>query len=374
MSEKHLHIVTHNVPWPVDFGGLVDLFYKIKTLHHLGVKIHLHCFTQGRPPQPELDRYCESVRYYQRQKNVSHFSLRLPFIVNSRKCKELISDLENDCYPVLLEGIHCTYYLHAGKLEDRKVVVRLHNAEFEYYHRLAMHEIHLFKKWYFKFESWLLKKYEEQLSKKALLVAVSEQDVEHYRHAFDAANIHYLPVFLPYTLSAGKEGKGCFCLYHGNLSVNENEKAAIWLLQNIFNELQLPFVIAGKDPSQKLEILSHEYKHACLVANPSEKELQDLIAKAQINILPSFNNTGIKLKLLNALFNGRHCIVNQAGVEGSGLEAACHIAEDAGGFKSLIRQLYMQPFTEQEIQLRQGLLQRLYNNEANAKQLMSWIY
>ena len=51
--------------------------------------------------------------------------------------------------------------------------------------------------------------------------------------------------------------------------------------------------------------------HTCLVANPSEMEMQDMIAKAQINILPSFNNTGIQIKLLNALFNGRHCLVNK---------------------------------------------------------------
>src|SRR5437764_5791395 len=105
MSEKHLHIVTHNVPWPVDFGGLIDLFYKIKILHQLGVKTHLHCFTQGRPEQPELNKYCESVQYYQREKKISRFSFSLPFIVNSRNCKALIDDLQKDDYPVLLVGI-----------------------------------------------------------------------------------------------------------------------------------------------------------------------------------------------------------------------------------------------------------------------------
>lgn len=163
-------------------------------------------------------------------------------------------------------------------------------------------------------------------------------------------------------------------MYHGNLAINENEKAVAWLLENVFNDLEIPFVIAGKDPSQKLEFLAHQHKHTCLVANPSDKEMQDLIAKAQINILPSFNNTGVKLKLLNALYNGRHCIVNEAGVEGSGLEAACHIAGDAATFKSMIHSLYHLSFTEAEAIKRQDLLQSLYNNEANARQLIAWIY
>ena len=36
-----------------------------------------------------------------------------------------------------------------------------------------------------------------------------------------------------------------------------------------------------------------------------------MIAKAQINILPSYTHTGIKIKLVNAIFNGRHCLVNE---------------------------------------------------------------
>ena len=132
MTEKHLHIVTHDVPWPADFGGVVDLFYKIKTLHQYGIKIHLHCFTSKRPEQPELDKYCESVAYYPRNKSISAVSFRLPFIVSSRKSAALITALQRDDYPVLLEGIHCTYPLFSGALHNRKVLVRLHNAEFEY--------------------------------------------------------------------------------------------------------------------------------------------------------------------------------------------------------------------------------------------------
>ncbi len=323
MEERHLHIITHDVPWPVDFGGVVDLFYKIKTLHQAGVKIYLHCFINKRPPQDELEKYCQSVNYYKREANIRHFSFKLPFIVNSRKKAELIRNLEKDNFPILVEGIHCSYYLYAGKLTNRIVLLRLHNAEFEYYHHLAFHEKNPLKRLYYKHESKLLKVYEKQLAGHVKIAAVSEQDVQLYRQAFNAIDIIHLPVFLPYTKPVGKAGRGCFCLYHGNLSINENEEAAIWLLQNVFNELEIPFVIAGKDPSQKLSFMAHEHPHTCLVANPGDKELQDMIAKAQVNILPSFNNTGVKLKLLNSLFNGRHCLVNRAGVEGSGLQNIC---------------------------------------------------
>ena len=69
--------------------------------------------------------------------------------------------------------------------------------------------------------------------------------------------------------------------------------------------------------------------------------MQDLISKAQVNILPSFNCTGVKLKLLNALFNGRHCIVNQDAVEGTGLESTCHIATGADDVRCLLTKLHV---------------------------------
>ena len=141
-------------------------------------------------------------------------------------------------------------------------------------------------------------------------------------------------------------------------------------MRNVFNDLNIPFVIAGKNPSQKLHFMAEENKNTCLVANPDHNELQDMISKAQINILPSFNNTGVKLKLLNALYNGRHCLVNEAGVKGSGLEGICQVAVDADEFKTAISYLYNIPYSETENIQRQQLLDLLYNNKRNLQKII----
>ena len=138
--------------------------------------------------------------------------------------------------------------------------------------------------------------------------------------------------------------------------------------------MAVPFVIAGKNPSEKLQRLAHAHLHTCIVINPSEKEMHDMITKAHINILPSYNNTGIKLKLINALFNGRHAIVNTATVDGSGLEALCHIANDAKTFIQLIKNLEEKPFAKADIDLRKSVLKNMFNNQANAKQQIEWIW
>src|SRR5213075_3575881 len=142
------------------------------------------------------------------------------------------------------------------------------------------------------------------------------------------------------------------------------------LLNKVFSLTNIPFIIAGKDPSPQLIRRIQKNKNARFVSNPPDAELNDLISKAHIHVLPSFNKTGIKLKLINALYNGRHCVVNDEAVEGSGLEDACHIGTTSMAIASIITQLYHHPFGEEEINLRKKLLGKLFNNKANAQKLI----
>ncbi|MEO7048015.1 MAG: glycosyltransferase [Ferruginibacter sp.] len=369
--DKHLHIISFDVPYPADYGGVIDVFYKIVSLHNVGIKIHLHCFTKDRLPQNELNKYCVSVNYYKRQKS---FSFTTPYIVQSRADKILLANLQQDDHPILMEGIHCTYLLGKGFLKNRKTIVRLHNTEHKYYASLAKEEKNILKKIYFKRESFLLKKYEAALAPKTIFAALSKDDKEFYETHLSSQHIYFIPAFLPWAEVTNIIGKGHYCLYHGNLAINENQKAICWLLDNVFNDIEIPFVIAGKDPSKKMTEFAEKNSNVCMVANPSERELQDLIVKAQVNILPSFNNTGVKLKLLNALFNGRYCLVNTAAVKGSGLDELCRIAEKPEDFKQQIQQLFKQDFSAIDLDKRKQILQQLYNNADNAEALISLLY
>ena len=374
MEDKHLHIVCLDVPYPVDYGGVFDLFHKIRSLHAAGIRIHLHCFEYGRGHQPILNDYCVEVNYYSRHEGHKGFSHKLPYIVCSRSNRHLLDRLLQDDYPILLEGIHCTYLLNDERFNDRKVVLRLHNVEYQYYRQLYHTEKSIWKKMYYLHESNLLRSYEQRIAARVKILAVSAKDSQQYRDEFGAADIGTLPVFLPYEVVRTKEGTGCFCLYHGNLSVAENEQAIIWLLKKVFQSLELPLIVSGKQPSARLTKMIEQYPHACLIADPSEEELQDLITKAQVNILPSLNCTGVKLKLLNALFNGRHCIVNSEAVEDTGLERLCHLSDGADHMRSLISELYTQPMQSDEIRERQKVLTCLYNRQENVDKLVAAIW
>lgn len=374
---RHLHIVCLDVPWPADYGGAIDMMNRIMMLKKMGVSIHLHYFSYNERGTPnELNQFCESIHVYERKKGHKGFSVKLPYIVSSRINEDLIKNLQKDNYPIILEGIHCTGILPQLDLDNRKVVVRMHNEESIYYKELARAESSILKKIYFLHESRLIKKYYRQLSDKCIYACISGEDISILNKEYNLNNVNFLSAFPAWQTVTGEEGIGNLCLYHGNLSVPENEEAAIWLLKNVFTKIRNPFVIAGKNPSKRLEKLAHRQQHTCLVANPTDSELNNLIRKAHINILPSFNKkaTGVKLKLLHVLFEGRHCIVSEPIVKGTGLEAACHTGTTANAFASIIAQLYHQPFTNEEIVLRKKLLGDTYNNEKNTHQLIEYLW
>lgn len=368
MNQK-LHIVCFDVPYPADHGGMFDLFYKIVALHRLGVHISLHCFEYGKGQQEELKKYCLEIYYYKRKTGIKGLSPRLPYIVSSRKNKLLIKNLSADNTPILLEGTHCTYILYKNLFPQRTILYRLHNIEQVYYQHLFRNEkAFYFKKIYYWFEGLLLKNYEKQVLKNATSVLpVSQKDAEEIKKTLPNVSLRYTPVFLPFQKLNILKETGNYCLYHGNLSIAENEQAAIWLAENLM-EAALPLLIAGRNPSHKLiSILSQ--KNIRLISNPSDDEVMHLIQNAQINIILSFNRTGIKLKLLNALFYGRHCIANDAAIPGPAFKFLCNIADTSKKMKQLISDLKNQPISEVEILKREEFLLGHFDNKRNAQKL-----
>jgi hypothetical protein len=375
--KKYIHIVCLDVPWPADYGGAIDMMNRIMMLKKLGIAIHLHYFSYNDRGTPnELNQFCETIHVYQRNTGAKGFSLSLPYIISSRTNESLVSNLQEDQHPILLEGIHCTGILPHLDISNRKVVVRMHNEESVYYKELARSSSSIFKKLYFYNESRLLKKYNHRLADECIYACVSQKDIDVLRNDYGLDNVVFLPTFPAWQHVTGEEGIGNFCLYHGNLSVPENEEAALWLLCKVFSRIRVPFVIAGKKPSNRLQKAAHLCQHTCLVADPCETEMNDLVRKAHVNVLPCFNKsvTGIRLKLLHALFQGRHCVVNDSMVTGSGLEPACHIGTNAQAFASIITQLYHRPFGIEELKLRKDLLCSTYNNEKNTRQLIQWLW
>ncbi len=364
-SGTDLHIVSFDIPYPADYGGVIDIYYKVKALKETGLKIHLHCFEYGRGERSELHEVAHKVSYYQRHTFRNPFYGDLPYIIASRNNPELLTHLQKDHAPILFEGLHTTFFLNHPSLKNRLRIVRTHNIEYDYYKNLEEVESNFFKKYFFRIESEKLREYEKHLSQASVIAAISPKDLEHYRQRFE--HTVYLPAFHPNDEVTATAGSSDFALYHGNLGVGENNTAALYLVNEVFSQIRYPLVIAGQNPSKNLRNALKKYPHIELKAHLNTEQIHELIRNAHVNVLPTFQGTGIKLKLLNALHLGRHCVVNSTMVCNTGLQNVAAVCDRPEEMAAEILRVSELPFDEHMIAQRKIALQP-FNNLNNARQ------
>ncbi len=372
-SDKHLHIVSFDIPYPASYGGVIDVYYKLKALHEAGVKIHLHCYEYGRQRATELNSICESVEYYKRTVFKNPFYGSLPYIVSSRNTKELLQNLLADNHPILFEGLHTCYYLTEPLLKDRVKIVRTHNVEHHYYRSLERVESNYFKKYFFNREAERLKKFQQKLSHASHIAAISKPDTTYFGKRFPQTFL--LPPFHQNEQVCSLPGTGDFVLYHGNLGVGENDEAARFLAEEVWTEdFGAKLVIAGNNPSKRLKRLCENRPDIKLESRLDTEGIMKLINEAHINLLPTFQATGIKLKLLNALYNGRHCLVNTPMVKNTGLEQLCTVATDAAGFRKSIHLLMKKNWEEKMTAERSEILVPSFSIANSAATLLQKVW
>lgn len=366
-----IHIITLNVPYPPDYGGMIDSFFRIKALHRAGVKIHLHCFTYGRGHSDILNSLCTSVNYYNRDQSVNSVLSILPYTVITRNSEQLLENLTKDNHPIFFDGIHTARLLDHPFLTARRKYVRVHNIEQSYYASLARFERDPFKKIFFSLEALKLRRFEKVLRHADTLFTVSDTDQKYFEDRYH--NAEMIPSFHPCDTIESPEGSGEYIIYHGDLSVNENALVAEFLISKIFSRLPYKCVVAGKKPPKRLFNQARAYRNVTIVPDPDNEKMNELVRNAHINILFSIASNGLKLKLLVALFSGRHCLVNSNIIKGTLLGPACIIEDSATGMVDKIKDLMNIPFTLRLKEERTALTE-VYTNEYNAGRLIRNIF
>lgn len=370
---REVDIVAFDIPYPPNYGGVIDVYYKIKALRNASISVHLHCFEYGRKRSQELENLCENVYYYKRHVSKANLFRRRPYIVVTRYSEELGNNLAKTINPILFEGLHSCYFLDDERLKKKRKIVRTHNIEHDYYMNLAKVEKNIFRRYYFYNEAQKLKRYEKLLENSDGIAAISLHDKEYLARKY--RNVVSVSAFHPNEKVDIDEGLGNYVLYHGSLSVGENNEAGLFLINNVFNDIDVPMIIAGNKPSKELKNAAGKYSNITLRTEITTADIYKLIKGAQINILPTFQATGIKLKLLSALYTGRHCIVNSPMVEDTGLESICIIRDSSEEMKKAVLDYFARPFMQKDIEKRKKLLDNnIYSTNYNINQLIELLF
>ena len=119
MKIKALHIVSFDNPFPPNYGGVIDVFFKIKALHQLGFKIHLHCFVSKIPSEyQDLKAITEEVYFYKTSSNFLLLFSKFPFSIISRNSKKLVENILKVNASILYEGLKTSYLANDVRLKN----------------------------------------------------------------------------------------------------------------------------------------------------------------------------------------------------------------------------------------------------------------
>jgi hypothetical protein len=369
-----LNVVSFDIPYPPDYGGVTDVYWKLFWLHKAGVRVILHCFHSRRNPAPELNGICEQVHYYRRAMGFRSNLSTLPFTVKSRESEALVRNLLANDHPILFEVLHTCGPIADPRLRKRLKIYRHSNIEHEYYKHLSKSERKPVKRLFLRIEAEKLRRFEKILRFADIICAVNADDTQYFSQKYPQSRSVYLPSFHPNEQIDIPSGKGDYVLFHGNLSISENYEAARWLAANVFPGLSSKVIVAGLDPPPLVKKMIAGLSNVELVASPSLDRMRALIRDAQVHVLYTRQATGLKLKLLNVLFGGRFVVCNTGMLAGTGISPAAGVvtAESPDQFVGRINGWIGIPFSAGHAEARRAMVSN-FMNQKNVQTLVELI-
>jgi len=364
-----LHIVTFAVPYPPNYGGAMDVWNRLKALKSLGVRIQLHCFLYGPYlPQNILQEVAEEIYYYPRSVWPIFFAKGQPFVISSRKNNQLLNRLQGDQIPVFFEGMQTTAW--ADSISNKKRMLRAHNVEHKYYQQLARNSGG-YRSLIFNRESQCLEEYEKRYAKQFDAVfSISADDHEWF--SAQGANSVHLPPFHGFQQVEIDFGRGQYLLYQGDLSIEINQRAVLELIRMLPAAFSMPLVVAGRSGDQGFESKISSFPNIRREADVSQDAMLHLIRHAQVLLVHSLHEEGMKMKLFPALFRGRFVAANQLSATKSALDDAIQFY-NAENFTSILTRLASTSFDESALKERQRILSQLPDDATNARQIIRYL-
>jgi glycosyltransferase involved in cell wall biosynthesis len=212
------------------------------------------------------------------------------------------------------------------------VIFHEHNAEYVMWERLAKIQTNPIKKFFIKLEAKRIKRTEKRYADLATKVLAAPNDMDELErigvpsrkmhptyhlgedHMLDLADIQF-------------ENTKKSLLFIGTLTWEANIDGLLWFLREVYprvlkKESDTTFKIVGKNPDQRLRALVEEFPSVELTGFVEDPE--PLYGSSRVFVIPLRFGSGIKVKLLNAMYRGLPTVTTPIGTEGlevdSGIE------------------------------------------------------
>lgn len=292
---------------------------------------------------------------------------RLPFGVETRADKRLLHNLAARPCPILFEGLQTTYFAHHPALRKQYKYLRLHNMESDYYKGSAKSINSFFKRVIYQLEAWKYKGMEEDFSlfEHVYCLSLSETKTVAQR----GGNAEFVPPFvgLDEVVNLSEFGQGV--IYYGDLRLPDNQRAVLFLIEVMSELTETTFTILAETCPEEIQNELAKYSHMSHKMVQGIEELKVEWAKAHVHLLWSFQQSGTKLKALNALYCGRHVVMNENLVDDPQLQALGYIVSDLEQARKTVRDLLRIPYLQASH--RTEVLNKQYSDIENAERIIN---
>ena len=121
-------------------------------------------------------------------------------------------------------------------------------------------------------------------------------------------------------------------LFVGTLTWEANIDGLIWFISEVWPLLiaekpELKFYIVGKNPDERLKSVASPYK--TIEFTGFVKDLEPYHKKCRVFVIPLRFGSGIKVKLINALYRGIPAVTTAVGSEGLDAKIGYHLFESS---------------------------------------------
>lgn len=333
--KKRILFITPQLPYPAVSGGVTK---SNRMIDYLSKKYDLSLvFFIKNEDAKYVQHYLSSIKIvnkYYTALNVPRsaltflksllFNIPMSVIRNkSQTMKKEVARISRDCDVIIVD-----HFLMFQYLPDNfrgRIIVHQHNAEFVLWSRYSEMQNNIIKKYLIQFEANRIKCYEKCMMSRADRVLAAPNDIEVLKPLLESNHNKFIETYHLGDESLLAEQDLVFedtqksLLYIGTLSWEANRDGLYWFLENVWPELKaknpdLIFDIIGKLSEGALFLKWHNDPN--IKWHGFVEDILPFYNVARVFVAPLRFGSGIKVKVVNALYRGLPTVTTSIGVEG----------------------------------------------------------
>lgn len=359
--------LTNKSPWPPSEGGPIAMLALRRGLIALGHKVHTitlstHKFPIDLEQIPEAVFEPGSFDAIDVNTKVRLFpalwclltrqSLHVYRFNNHKIRSRLIETLKSKSFDIIIvEPSYMASHIKCiRKHSNAKIVLRAHNIEYKIWERNAQSVQNPIKRWYINSLAKSLERFEKNAFKKFdLICPISETDCESIKQTGTSTKVVCLAFGIDTSNlsrpSSSNAFKGIF--YHlGSMDWMPNTEGIRWLIKEVWpqvhkNHPNASLHLAGRNFPEDIQNLAI----AGVTIHGEVESATDFIKDKEVLLVPLFSGSGIRIKIIEAMAEGKLIISTEIGAEGIQCQHGNHllIANNSKEFIACMNSLFENP-------------------------------